>query len=188
MIANKNKIDDPREISRLQKELKRLKQTSYKSPFTSMLTVMCYTLWKDYKFTQNKLSDFIQKFMEYQKKYDDYMINDLHDELMSYAAWTVEYSPYTMMDMPQTRSAVQRAYYQKIVEYNNMINGLCSRYITYGFCVLKDDGWKAKKLTNMKDHFNHRLADADDNAGIMDYWHDLVNDVGIYIERPTIDK
>ncbi len=187
MITNKNKIDDSREISKLQNELKRLKQTSYRSPFTSMLTVMCYMLWQDYKFSRTKLADFINKFMVYDHDYDEQEITKLHDDLMEYADWTIDYSPYSMMDMPQTKSAVARAYYKKIVEYNNTINSLCTRYITYGFCVLKDDDWKPRKLTNAKDHFNHRLAFADDEHGIMGYWHDLVNEVGICIERPKID-
>lgn len=76
------------------------------------------------------------------------------------------------------------------VKANNEINEKATRYLTYGFTILMNDGTKKQKLTNIKDKIQKRIdevtADERDKC-IMDLWKELVDGAGIYIEKPVID-
>ena len=74
---------------------------------------------------------------------------------------------------------------------------LSTRYLTYGFCVLADDGVKKQKLTNIKEKVRKLLDELDiisekkekepGDKCIMDCWQELIDGAGIYIEKPVVD-
>lgn len=51
------RYDNPQEILKIMRQTELLKQSAERSPFTGILTLFCYTLWKDYKYSQTRLSD-----------------------------------------------------------------------------------------------------------------------------------
>lgn len=51
------RYDNPQEILKIMRKTELLKQSAERSPFTGILTLFCYTLWKDYKYSQTRLSD-----------------------------------------------------------------------------------------------------------------------------------
>ena len=44
------RYDNPQEILKIMRQTELLKQSAERSPFTGILTLFCYTLWKDYKY------------------------------------------------------------------------------------------------------------------------------------------
>lgn len=182
--------DDPQEIARMMVELKRLRQTAQRSPFTGLLTIFCYVLWKDYKYSQTKLAKFCEDFSKYDTEYDGRDITELDNGLWDYADWKVEFTPYTEKDYPFYKSPMAQKVIREQVKANNEINEKATRYLTYGFTVLMNDGTKKQKLTNIKDKIQKRIdevtADERDKC-IMDLWKELVDGAGIYIEKPVIE-
>lgn len=182
--------DDPQEIARLMVELQRLRKTAQRSPFTGLLTVFCYVLWKDYKYSQTKLAKFCEDFSKYDLEYEDADIEELSENLWNYADWKVEFTPFTERDYPLYKSPLARKVVREQVKANNEINEKATRYLTYGFTVLMNDGTKKQKLTNIKDKIQKRIDEItkeDRDKEIMDLWKELIDGAGIYIEKPVID-
>jgi hypothetical protein len=56
--------------------------------------------------------------------------------------------------------------------------------------ILMEDGFGKKKLTNFKDKFSDHMDKAGDKCNgkdFMDLWRELVENTGIYIEKPIFD-
>lgn len=43
------RYDNPQDIAQLMHQTKRLQQSAERSPFTGLVTLFCYVLWKDYR-------------------------------------------------------------------------------------------------------------------------------------------
>ena len=186
----KKKIDDPKQIVQIMQQIRMHKQSAMRSPFTGMLVLFCYTLWKDYKYSQAKLAKFTQDFALYEKAWLKKDYKELEDRLFSYAEWKVEYEPVTENDFPKYQSVVLKKFIDNEIKSQNEINELSARYLTYGFSIMIDYGVKKRQLTNIKDKMNDRLnyiSREDSDIKIMDLWTELVEKAGIYIERPMID-
>jgi hypothetical protein len=184
------RYDNPKELSKLLLETRRLKQSANRSPYTVILTILCYGLWKDYRYSQRKLADFCRKFAEYDERYFDKPYQTLVDELYNYADWKVEHVKYTKDDYPHYKSKVMQASVEEQMRCANEINALSTRYFTYGFYILIEDGFGVKKLTNFKDKAQKRIQSitGDMRTGtINDLWKELATGAGIYIEKPKID-
>lgn len=182
--------DNPQAILRLRRETELLRQSAERSPFTWILTLFCYTLWKDYKYSQTKLSDFCGKFIEYNEKYENEPYTELQGKLNDFADWTIEYKEFTEADFPHYKSAVAQNCIREQVRCNNRINELSTRYILYGMVILMEDGFSKKKLTNFKDKFSEHMDKAGDKCNgkdFMDLWKELVENTGIYIEKPIFE-
>lgn len=182
--------DNPQAILRLRRETELLRQSAERSPFTGILTLFCYTLWKDYKYSQTKLSDFCCKFTEYNEKYENEPYTELQNRLNDFAEWTIEYQVFTEADFPRYKSKIAQDCIREQVRCNNRINDLSTRYILYGMVILMEDGFGKKKLTNFKDKFSDRMDKAVDKCNgkdFMDLWKELVENTGIYIEKPIFE-
>lgn len=115
---------------------------------------------------------------------------------MEHAGWKVEYVPATEKEFPRYQSVVLQKAIRAQIEDENRIGELSTRYLTYGFCVLADDGVKKQKLTNIKEKVRQLLDELDlvsgkadrepGERGIMDCWQELIDGAGIYIERPVL--
>ncbi len=194
----KNKrVDDPRKIAEIMRHIQIQRQASFRSPYTCMLVVFCYVLWKQYRYSQASLVKFTQDFSKYEEKWLKKPIKELDDRLMEYAGWKIEYVPATEKDFPRYQSVVLQKAIQAQIEDENRIGELSTRYLTYGFCVLADDGVKKQKLTNIKEKVRKLLDELDiisekaekepGDKGIMDCWRELIDGAGIYIEKPVVD-
>lgn len=184
------RYDNPQEILKIMRQTELLKQSAERSPFTGILTLFCYTLWKDYKYSQTKLSDFCGKFIEYNEKYENEPYTELQGKLNDFADWTIEYKEFTEADFPHYKSAVAQNCIREQVRCNNRINELSTRYILYGMVILMEDGFSKKKLTNFKDKFSDHMDKAEDKCNgkdFMDLWKELVENTGIYIEKPIFE-
>lgn len=184
------RYDNPRDIAQLMHQTKRLQQSAERSPFTGLVTLFCYVLWKDYRYSQKKLAEFCEQIHKYEDQWHDKPIDQIHDRLDDYAGWCVEYEEYTEKDFPHFRSKVAQKAIKEQIRCNNKINDLSTRYMTYGFCVLMDDGFGRRKLTNLKDKVQKQMNDvtkAGKEKGIMDLWRELIDGAGIYIEKPLFD-
>jgi hypothetical protein len=148
------RYDNPQEILKIMRKTELLKQSAERSPFTGILTLFCYTLWKDYKYSQTRLSDFCGKFTEYNEKYENEPYTELQSRLNDFADWTIEYKEFTEADYPHYKSVVAQKCILEQVRCNNLINELSTRYILYGMVILMEDGFSKKKLTNFKDKFS----------------------------------
>lgn len=182
--------DNPQAILCLRRETELLRQSAERSPFTGILTLFCYTLLKDYKYSQTKLSDFCGKFIEYNEKYENEPYTELQGKLNDFADWTIEYKEFTEADFPHYKSAVAQNCIREQVRCNNRINELSTRYILYGMVILMEDGFGKKKLTNFKDKFSDHMDKAGDKCNgkdFMDLWKELVENTGIYIEKPIFE-
>ena len=132
------RYDNPQEILKIMRQTELLKQSANRSPFTGILTLFCYTLWKDYKYSQTRLSDFCGKFTEYNEKYENEPYTELQSRLNDFADWTIEYKEFTEADYPHYKSVVAQKCIQEQVRCNNLINELSTRYILYGMVILMD--------------------------------------------------
>lgn len=184
------RYDNPQEILKIMRQTELLKQSAERSPFTGILTLFCYTLWKDYKYSQTRLSDFCGKFTEYNEKYENEPYTGLQSGLNDFADWTIEYKEFTEADYPHYKSVVAQNCIREQVRCNNLINELSTRYILYGMVILMEDGFCKKKLTNFKDKFSDHMDKAGDKCNgkdFMDLWRELVENTGIYIEKPIFE-
>lgn len=186
------RYDDPKELAQLMIETRRLKQSASRSPYTVVLTILCYGLWKDYRFSQKKLADFCSRFARYDEKYLDKPFDDLADRLMEYSDWKVENKEFTPTDYPRYKSKVMQAAVLEQMRCANEINELSARYFTYGFCTLIDEdfGFGSRKLTNFKNKSQKYIQSitGDMRTGtIHDLRQELMSGVGIFIEGPEID-
>lgn len=182
--------DDPQEIARLMIDLKRLKQSASRSPFTGLLIIFCYVLWKDYRYSQARLAEFCEEFTKYDKEFDGRDISMLNEELWDYADWKIEFTPLTEKDFPVYKSRMAKDIMKEQIKANNQINESGARYLTYGFVILKNDGAGKRKLTNIKGKIQKcldELTDDKKNRWVMDLWQELVDGAGIYIEKPVIE-
>ena len=184
------RYDNPQEILKIMRQTELLKQSAERSPFTEILTLFCYTLWKDYKYSQTRLYDFCGKFTEYNEKYENEPYTELQSRLNDFADWTIEYKEFTEADYPHYKSVVAQKCIREQVRCNNLINELSTRYILYGMVILMEDGFGKKKLTNFKDKFSDHMDNAGDKCNgkdFMDLWRELVENTGIYIEKPIFE-
>lgn len=182
------RLDNKDEISNIMKRIQYMNQSAEKSPFTGMVTIFCYILWKNFRYGQKSLGKFCSEIQKYNNEWDE-DISSLQNRIMDYVGWTVNYEPFTEEDFPKVKSNVYKLYYQKLMQYNNRINELSTRYITFGFCVLIDWGFDVDKLTRFKDKFNERLDYVnEEDKTVMEFWNKLVDEMGIYIEKPQFVK
>lgn len=182
--------DNPQAILRLRRETELLRQSAERSPFTGILTLFCYTLWKDYKYSQTKLSDFCCKFTEYNEKYENEPYTELQSRINDFVEWTIDYQVFTEADFPRYKSKIAQECIREQVRCNNRINDLSTRYILYGMVILVEDGFGKKKLTNFKDKFSDHMDKTGDKCNgkdFMDLWKELVENTGIYIEKPIFE-
>lgn len=182
------RYDNPQEILKIMRQTELLKQSAERSPFTGILTLFCYTLWKDYKYSQTKLSDFCGKFTEYNEKYENEPFTELQSRLMDYADWTIEYQVFTEADFPHYKSKIAQDCIREQVRCNNLINDLSTRYILYGMTILMESGFQKRKLTNFKDKFYNYIEMKDANGkkiSFMDFHNELFEKTGIFIEMPV---
>lgn len=62
--------------------------------------------------------------------------------------------------------------------------------VKHGMVILMEDGFSKKKLTNFKDKFSDHMDKAGDKCNgkdFMDLWRELVENTGIYIEKPIFE-
>jgi hypothetical protein len=114
------RYDNPQEILKIMRQTELLRQSAERSPFTGILTLFCYTLWKDYKYSQTKLSDFCGKFIEYNEKYENEPYTELQSSLNDFADWTIEYKEFTETDFPHYKSVVAQKCIREQVRCNSV--------------------------------------------------------------------
>ena len=114
----------------------------------------------------------------------------MQNRLNDFADWTIKYKEFTEADYPHYKSVVAQNCIREQVRCNNLINELSTRYILYGMVILMEDGFGKKKLTNFKDKFSDHMDKAGDKCNgkdFMDLWRELVENTGIYIEKPIFE-
>lgn len=182
------------EILARMREVKKISDSSDKSPFTGMATVCNYTLWKNEGWSQKKLADYNMAVAEYDKKLDsgEVTIEQLQERLWNKADFSVEYVKYTYRDIKSRKNSFMYELEKKINEANNTINELAARYFLMHFNTLMDMGYGKKRLERNKDQINNLLnvitSDEKDKSKprIMDLHKELYEEAGIYIEMPNI--
>lgn len=180
--------DNPQDMLRIMKELSLQRQSAYRSPFTGMVTLLCYVLWKDFNASIGVIETFLSTFNTYVQDSTDW--REMSGRLYDYVGWKVEYVPWTIDCFPKYKNPIYIKTIQATVDDNNQINELSSQYLTYGFVSLMDMKWTQKRLTNYKDKVNSRLdviSQENKYEGIMDYWQQLKDEAGLEIEKPKFE-
>lgn len=163
------------------KDQKQNKTLAKGGPFTGIVTVMNYVLWKYKGWEGNKLIEFNERFHEY---YNDdnpnreLLYNRLHDA----CDWGVEFVPFTESDMQKTGNAFYDSLMKKNMEYDNTINELSTMYLLFSFNTLLDMKVKPHKITEIKEQVVKILGPEQTDKTIMDMHNELYEELGIYIE------
>ena len=132
------------------KDQKQNKMLAEGGPFTGIVTIMNYVLWKYKGWEGNKLIEFNERFHEY---YNDDEPNRkfLYDRLYDACDWGVEFNPFTEADMHKTGNVFYDALMKKNMEYDNTLNALSTMYLLFSFNTLLDMKVKPHKITEIKE-------------------------------------
>lgn len=178
------------EILAKMREVGKLTKGSYNTPFTAMATLCNYVLWKEEGFGQKRLAEYNNRVSEYEYDLDGnkITIQQLSERLMSKADFTIEYLPWTETDITATKNSFMYQMEKRVIDANNTINEMSTRYLLIHFNVLMDNGYGKTRLVRNKDDLNRYLANAytDDGTRIMEFRKELIDKVGICIEMPDV--
>lgn len=179
------------DILRAYKEMRDIKHSADKAPFTGMATLCNYVLWKDEGWYQKKLAEYNQCVAECDRLLDEgkLLLSDISKRLFDKAGFTVDYEPYTYEDIriPKKMGALYKME-MEIIDSQNTINEMSVRYFLIHYNVLMDMGYGKMRLGRNKDYINSRLAviNKDDGHRVMDLHRELLDGVGVYIEMPDL--
>ena len=179
------------QILAIAREAQIMRNSSIRSPFTGMSTLCNYVLWKDEKWYQKKLAAYNQAVAEYDNRLDaeEITLKEMSDRLWNKADFTVECVKQTEKDILVNRKMKFLYEMEKnIIDCNNTINEMSTRYMLIHFNVLMDMGYGRTRLERNKDYINERLKTVTVVEGekIMDLHKELYEGAGIYIEMPKL--
>lgn len=175
------------ELIRQALEFKRRKDTCYTAPFTGMAIICNYTLWKTEGFTQNKLAKYNQIVDTYYQGINGGStdVKDLADRLYEKAEFKIEFAEYTEDDiLVSKKDKYAYSLNRQNIEINNTINKSCCEYLNVCFNALMDMGYGNMRLNRVRAAVTEQL----NNSGgkVMDLHQELIDGVGIYIEKPIV--
>lgn len=67
-MKKNRRVDDPKKIAEIMRHIQTQRQASFRSPYTCMLVVFCYVLWKSYRYSQANLAKFTEGFQAVRRK------------------------------------------------------------------------------------------------------------------------
>lgn len=168
-------------------ELRRRKETCYSAPFTGMAIICNWVLWKVEGFTQGKLEKYNQMVDVYYQVLNggEVTVENLDNRLFQKAEFKIEFEEYTESDILVTRKdKYAYAWNKQNIEVNNKINQSCREYLLVCFNVLMDMGYGRKRLERVRANVVDTI---NTTAGkVMGLHQELIDGVGIYIEKPIV--
>lgn len=172
------------EIIRSMKQVRDIKQSADKSPFTGVATLANYVLWKEDGWGQTRLARYDQIVHDYETAINAGEITpeELSDRIWDKAEFKIEFIRWEAEK--HGNSLIDRMN-AEIREANNTINFYAARHLTVHFNALMDLGYGKKRLERNKDQMNEYLRRLDrDELHIMQIHKELLDGVGIYVEMP----
>ena len=158
--------------------------------FTGMATLCNYILWKEEKWYQKKLVEYNAAVAVYDQKLDsgEVTLEQLTERLWNKADFKVQYEKQTEKDIQARKNSFLYEMEKRLIESNNTINEIATRYFLMHFNVLMDMGYGKKRLVRNSDYINHYLGNVvtKDGSRIMDLHRELIDKAGIYVEMPVI--
>lgn len=183
----KHKHVSKQELLRKMHEVAFAKKACTKAPFSGMITLVNYTLWKDFNYDVDKLVEFNQKTMEYENNVDEVPVNELNDRLFNYANFNVEFVELTKEDIVKSGNKTLDAMEMSIIHSNNKINQQSTVHLVSAFNALIDMSLSKEDIEKIKDAINHHLAVMyeDDGVRVMEMHKQLYDELGLFIEMPS---
>lgn len=166
------------------KQMQIQKKAAIEAPFTGMITLMNYTLWKDKGWGQSKLTQFNMLL-------NDYIDNPspeewLHNRLKENGVDDVHTIDLRATDVKNTGNRFLDKMSVIQLKYDNLINENCMKILLNAFNVLLDMGLKPYKVNQISDDINKRMGMLYGESGVsvMDWHRELIDEVGIYVDMP----
>ncbi len=186
-MKKQKRVSKAQMISAL-KQLSLAKRAAEQAAFTGMITIMNYVLWKEFKFSTNKLVEFNQRVCDYESSLDT-EYTKLHDRLMDYAGFPIEFVEVTKADVAKFGNKAIDSIQYRIAESDNEINRQSSKHLLIAFNSLIDMKVSKKRICNIKDSMNKYIATmySDDGKRVMDMHEELFHEVGVYVQMPNGD-
>lgn len=186
-MKKQKRVSKAQMISAL-KQLSLAKRAAEQAAFTGMITIMNYVLWKEFKFSSNKLIEFNQRVCDYESSPDTEYAK-LHDQLMDYAGFPIEFVEVTKADVAKFGNKAIDSIQYRIAESDNEINRQSSKHLLIAFNSLIDMKVSKKRICNIKDSMNRYIATmySDDGKRVMDMHEELFHEVGVYVQMPNGD-
>lgn len=186
-MKKQKRVSKSQMISAL-KQLSLAKRAAEQASFTGMITLMNYVLWKEFKFSANKLVEFNQRVSDYESSSEtDYQ--KLHDQLMDYAGFPIEFVEVTKADVAKYGNKAIDSIQYRIAENDNEINRQSSKHLLIAFNSLIDMKVSKKRICNIKDSMNIYISTmyTDDGKRVMDMHRELFHEIGVYVQMPNGD-
>lgn len=186
-MKKQKRVSKAQMISAL-KQLSLAKRAAEQAAFTGMITIMNYVLWKEFKFSTNKLVKFNQRVCDYESS-PDTEYEKLHDQLMDYAGFPIEFVEVTKADVAKYGNKAIDSIQYRIAESDNEINRQSNKHLLIAFNSLIDMKVSKKRICNIKDSMNNYISTmySDDGKRVMDMHEELFHEVGIYVQMPNGD-
>lgn len=187
-MKKQKRVSKAQMISAL-KQLSLAKRAAEHAAFTGMITLMNYVLWKEFKFSANKLVEFNQKVCDYESA-SEMNYESLHDRLMNYAGFPIEFVEVTKDDVAKFGNKAIDSIQYRIAESDNEINRQSSKHLLIAFNSLIDMKISKKRICNIKDSMNNYIATmySDDGKRVMDMHEELFHEAGVYVQMPNGDS
>ena len=175
------------EILASMRKVRDIKQTADRSPFTGISILANYVLWKEEGKGQKKLAEYNQIVNGYETAINagEVTVEELSARVWEKGHFKIEFEPW---ENATCKNNLVDRLNAELINANNVIHQYAARHLTVHFASLIDLGYGKKRLERNKDWINDYLRKCDnDEMHIMDMHQELVDKVGIYIERPKID-
>lgn len=177
------------EILAKAKRVQILRNTGYKAAFTGMATVANHVLWKDYGYTQVELGDYNARVEEYEARLtnEELSLEELSDRILNIGGFPVQAATHSDNTRASRNKGFNAELGRRMQETDDMIIQMSTRYMLIHFNVLIDMGFNQEQLNKNKDLVNEKLATLPTSTGmrIMDLHKQLIEEAGIFIEKPN---
>lgn len=188
-MKKKKRHLEPWEIARQCKQVARERRMCDRTPWSAAGIICGYVLLKCEGFKGKRIANVTNKINQMEAEFDagKINVNDLRDNLLKKAEWSVDYEPYTEDDIHQKKGSYDWWIDQRQIDPQNAINKMTTRYMLFFYTVLMEEyGYGKDRLTRVCKYIEKILIAYQENKVEISSWkRELLEEAGVVFEMPV---
>lgn len=161
------------------------------SPWTAMGVLCCYTMMVFDGWKSKRLQNLMASINGYEDRWQRYEIDlePYQERLMSVAGWKVEQVDYTEADISAKKGTFSYAIDKFQINAQNEINRTATRFLTWFYNVLIDNGYGEKRLEKVLNAIDEQINRYRAEKHLVAEWQtELLDSAGLVFEQPIDPK
>lgn len=178
----------PAEICKQQNLFVKEYRMATQSTWTAMAILCCYTMLTAKGFKAKRCQDLMAAINKYEDRWWDMEINleAYQERLMQKAGWNITQEDYTEADIKYKKGTFEWYVDRSQIDAQNEINRVATRFFTWFYNVLIDEGYGEKRLMDVFQTMDEQMSIYRKDKTLTAKWkQELLDRAGLIFEPPV---